>query len=212
MSIVHKAYLFEYSAFEAEFASLLYTSLEQNKVELLEQFIQQHCVELTDLDTWEPLGEDWQDHSEADQDIQWYADIALTKYYDLAMGNLGLSYSWDALGAYLESLPQILTEADTLICGRLFGPPGHRLDPGKMGTGLLSPTEVLQLNRLFKTFNRLPIPEPEAAIYAECLYVPESVEEVRNALEQLQRLYTQASEEHKGLLFKDFNDRGVSRL
>jgi hypothetical protein len=204
MSIIHKAYLFAYNAFKEELASLLYKALGDNDLEQLHQFIQQYRYELTNLYTWEPLAEDWVEHLGDSQDVQWYADIALTKYYDLVAGEMGLGYGFDALGVYLQSLPQMNGKAALLICGSPFGPPDNRLDPGRMGTGLLNPTQVEQFHRFLEEFNWPVISKLEADLYEECLYKPESVADITDALAQLKQLYKKASEKQMGVLFTDF--------
>jgi hypothetical protein len=210
VSIDHKAYLFHYWAFRVELAPILYQALERDAVEDLRAFINRYRQHLTDQGTEEPLGEDWESRlAEAIEkpNVQHYADLALTKYYDLTEP-MGLSYGFDALGAYLRTVTE---QADRLICGCLFGPKGRRLDPGYMGTGILSPEQVEQVFEMLEK-KWPPIPEPESEVYAECHYQPDSAEEVRQSLERLENLYCRAFEEDRGILFVDFNDCGVGRM
>lgn len=211
MSIDHKAYLFEYRRFEEELALILYDALEQGATEPLRAFINQFRSDLTDLWTEGPLGENWEEDVE-DASVQSFADLALTAYYEVAGGNQGLSYGFDALGAYLQTVPLVSEEASLLICGHLFGPTGLRLDPGRMGTGVLAPAEVQRLHELLEQTEWPPIPPPGSDLYGECIYQPQEVDDVSQSLDRLRELYGRAKGEAKGILFADFNDGGVTHL
>jgi hypothetical protein len=215
MSICHKAYLFRFDEFEAELSDILYDALGSGDVEPLRAFIHQHRAALTDLWTAEPLPESWEDRFLNDPnrkgDVQAYADVALTKYYNLTE-DWGLIYQFDALGAYLKSVPEWEDDGDTLICGYLFGPGGKRLDPGRMGTGIVPTAEAADLAERLRQTDWPAIPEPGSPVYEDCGYQPESVEEVRQARDQLVALYLEAEKSGCGVLLADFNDRGVSRL
>jgi hypothetical protein len=210
MSIDHKAYLFRHDEFQAELAVPLRRALQTGKVHALRDFINRHRASLTDLGMGAPLAEDWEEAA-AEPDVQHYADLALTRYYDLT-DSQGLSYGFDALSAYLHTVPRLARYADDLICGRLFGPRGKRLDPGRMGTGLLSPAQAGRFARLLAGTKWPAIPGPEAEIYADCHYQPESPEDVQKSLDQLLELYGRAAKARVGILFADFNDCGVSHL
>jgi hypothetical protein len=211
MSIDHKAYLFRYDEFRKELADVLYQALQTEIAHPLRAFVSRYHSSMTDLATAKSLGEDWEEKWGHEADVQCYADLALTRYYDLT-GSLGLSYGFIALAAYLRSLPTFAQYTDCLIGGRLFGPKGKRLDPGQMGTGLLSPEEVARFARLLAGAEWSPIPPPESEIYAECYYQPESTADVQRSLNELRDLYSQATEAGLGILFADFNDRGVSAM
>src|SRR5207248_11394969 len=58
------------------------------------------------------VDEDWEDRYRHQPDVQQYADLALTKYYDVTDG-LGLSYGFDALDAYLRTIPRVRSEEHT---------------------------------------------------------------------------------------------------
>lgn len=207
MSIDHKAWLFDHDAFEAELAGTLEAALKSGSTRALKQFVQKHRAALTDIETEEPLEAGWEDRVDA-TDVQALADLALTKYYDLAE-NLGLGPGFDALGAYLKTVPRVGPKADVLLCGRLFGPRGKRLDSGCMGTGLVPTQEAARLFQLLDATDWPPIPDPDADLYAECYYPPEDEEEVQESLDVLVEIYRRASAEGKGILFTDFNDQGV---
>jgi hypothetical protein len=202
MSIDHRAYLFRYHEFRRELADLLYHALETSEISPLREFISRNSPSLRREDVGELPAEE--------PNVQRYADLALTKYYDPV--NEGLSYGFDAVHAYLGTVPALDGQVDRLICGNLFGPKGKRLDPGYMGTGLLSPNEVQRLETLLSNAEYPSIPDPGSRIYADCLYQPESVAEVQESLETLKTLYGRAARSNSGLLLVDFNDRGVSDL
>ena len=123
MSIVHQAYLFDYRRFETELADTLYAALERDDVRALRAFIQRHLHELTDFETEEPPSKDWEERMEEElqnsgaSKVQWFADLALTKYYDFT-DSLGLDYSWDALHAYLGTVPALRPHADRVVATR----------------------------------------------------------------------------------------------
>lgn len=207
VSIDHKVYLFRYSEFQSELADLLYHALETDEVGNLRGFINSERSLLTEHVTEEPLVEDWEVGFEPD--VQRYADIALTKYYNLAE-DLGLGYSFDVLGAYLNIVSELAGQSNVLICGRLFGPKGKRLDPGYMGTGLLPPDDVSHFAMLLSGIKYPAIPNQGSKIYSCCYYKPKSADEVQEALEQLNTIYQRAAQEKLGLLLLDFNDHGVN--
>ncbi len=211
MSIDHKAYLFRHDAFQREFADLLNHSLQTADVDPLREFINRHRESLTDRATEGPLGENWEEDCGEEPDVQVYADLALTKYYNLT-DELGLSYGFDALAAYLATVPQLAPVADCLICGYLFGPQGRRLDTGSMGTGLLSADEVAKFAELLTTVEWPAVPGPDSLIYADCYYKPGSVQDVESSRDRLTDIYRRAAEAKMGLLLVDYNDRGVSHL
>jgi hypothetical protein len=211
MSISHKAYLFDHAEFSRELSEPLFTALASGDIQSLREFIERFRPRLTDPMTGESTAEDWETSYRHQSDVQQYADLALTKYYD-PESNLGLDYGFDALGSFLEAVPKVRRVAGPLICGYLFGPKGRRLDPGYMGTGLLSSADVRRQLRTLEQTGWPPIPSPEDPIYAECYYSPTSVSEVRSSLNQLTLLYRRASKCRMGILFTDYNDRGVRHL
>ena len=211
MSIDHKAYLFQYDKFQEELADALYRSLQTGIVRPLREFIDRHCGSLTDLATAKRLGEDWEQKYGRDADVQGYADLTLTRYYDLT-ASLGLGYGFDALTAYLRSVPFLARHAECLIGGTLFGPKGKRLDPGRMGTGFLSPAEVTRFDGLLARTDWPVIPGPESEVYSACYYQPESAADVQRSLDELRELYRRAARASAGILFVDFTDCTVSGL
>jgi hypothetical protein len=137
MSIEHKAWLLDYKAFHDELAGILFRALDTGELAELAAFIDTYHASMTDPWTWEPLPANWRavlkergDHWNA----QTLGEVALTRYYDVTE-NVGLSYGFDAVHAYLKSAPALNNRGDALIGGYGFGPRGKRFDPGYMGTG-----------------------------------------------------------------------------
>ena len=208
MSISHKAWLFDYNAFADELAGTLDLALVSGSGEVLERFIARNLASLANPETEEALEPDWRDGVDLD-DVQALADIALTRYYDLT-DEQGFGGTFDALYVYLRSVPTLGECAELLIGGELVGPAGNRLDPGLMGTGMLSAPFVAEFHKLLERTEWPPIPDAE--FYAACDHPPGSVEEVQAALDQLLELFRRAREAQRGLLFTDFSEGGVGSL
>ncbi len=209
MSISHKAYLFDYSSFERELSHTLYRALDENNFRGLVEFINADISRFTDPADEQPLNPGWV--GERELNVQWCADIALSAYHDWTDIH-GLGHGYDALDAYLRIVPAIGKDADLFLGGSLFGPPGKRLDPGCMGTGLLSAKQTANISHRLESMEWPAIPEPGSPVYAGCSYKPESVEDVAESRDQLVHLYRDASEKNLGILFADFNDRGVAHM
>jgi len=136
MSIDHKAWLFEHGKFTKEFAPLLTRALTTNDVNALREFIDAHREECADPEIGEPLDDGWD--SDLPDDVQAFADVALRPYIHAA-SEMGLQDRWDALLAFLASVPSIgVKDARLLVMGEPFGSSACRLDPGRQGTGLVS--------------------------------------------------------------------------
>ncbi len=137
MTMEHKAYVFDYQAFEVQLGASLYEALLANNVTALADFITRNVGVLKDPLEGQPLTASWEELLEQ-RDVQEYGDIALTKFYDPG-NNIGLRYNWqkaqDALSKYLKGrLSPVL--------GSPLGPPNNYFDPGRMGTYFQSPKQV----------------------------------------------------------------------
>jgi len=208
MSIEHKAWLLNYELFSDELADILFHALDFGETQILEGFIDQYHGSMTDLWTWKPLRQDWQEVLRkrlGTLDVLSLGDIALTRYYD-PTDDVGLSYGFDALGKYLNSVADLRHIADALIGGYWFGPKGKRFDPGGMGTGFVSLEQAREHLALLAETRPSPIPEPDSIVYQECLYKPETAKEVQESLNQLKRVYEMAVGKSYGVLLADFND------
>jgi len=79
----HKAYLFDWGAFERELRAILEEALRSGDRTAVVRFITKHVAVLMDPYESEALGPDWERMLES-QDVHQCGDIALTKYYDPA--------------------------------------------------------------------------------------------------------------------------------
>jgi hypothetical protein len=122
MSLSHKAFAFDWSAFELELAPQLKLGLQRGDTELLEGFIEAHRKSLRDPYEGEPLPEDWRNLLEAG-DIQELADFALTRYY-LPSADFGVGEEWSVLS-------EMASEAERHA---MLGSAFESFDPGRMGS------------------------------------------------------------------------------
>ncbi len=137
MSMDHKAYAFDYDAFDAELRPVLEKSLRSGDIAPLLGFIREHFAELKDPYEGEPLEENWQDLLTY-EDPQEYGDFALTKYYSPS-DSVGVSTDWLELE---ELLVSELEQGTDFTMGHTVGPPGNLFDPGRMGSYFMSAGEV----------------------------------------------------------------------
>jgi hypothetical protein len=225
MSIEHRAYLLDYHAFAEELEETLTTALEELSISGLRTWIDERRALLRTpyrgtplpVNWWEELESSLRDYDAYFDDVERRALMRIQRLAKICIGrytedeNLGLSYGFDALCAYLESIPTVARIANELICGTLFGPSGRRLDLGALGTGFVLPGKAERMLRYLE--RELPPPPPPGdAVYANCHYKPDEPGDVPNDLEKLRTLYRRAVAKGKGILFEDFNDRGTMRL
>ncbi len=137
MSMDHKAYVFDYEAFNNELRPVLEESLRSGEVGPLLGFIREHFAELKDPHEGEPLEENWQDLLTY-EDPQEYGEFALTKYYEPSE-DLGVSTDWMELE---ELLVAEVEQGTDLTMGDTVGPRGNVFDPGRMGSYFLTAGEV----------------------------------------------------------------------
>jgi len=134
MSMDHKAYVFDYDAFQKELAPVLEVALRANETKSILAFIESNFDDLKDPYEGEPLSEDWED-SLGNRDLQEFADYALTKFYDPAE-YLGMSTQWHHV---YDKLPRNLQNA---TLGVALGQEPNYFDPGRQGAYFQSPSLV----------------------------------------------------------------------
>ncbi len=122
----HKAFLFDYAAFDCELRAILEGALISGDCGRLVSFINANLGDLRDPYEGEPLRADWQTLIES-KDAHQYGDFALTKYYD-PTGDIGLGAAWERIQALAGN-----DETGSPILGRTIGPEHCPFDPGKMG-------------------------------------------------------------------------------
>ena len=137
MASAHRAYVFDYDAFDSELRPVLEEALRANDPAGLRSFIRARRPELKDPYAGEPLEEDWGKLLELD-DPQEYGDFALTRYYDPA-ADLGLGDDWPAVQELLVSESNAGT---VLTLGRTVGPPTRPFDPGGFGSYFMTADEA----------------------------------------------------------------------
>lgn len=136
MSFSHKAFAFEWVAFEKELAPTLGQALKANDTAALEAFIERYREELRDPYEGEPLPPGWRSMLEAG-DVQELGDFALTRYY-LPKRDFGLSDEWTGL---YEELTDVVRIA---LLGDAFGESGDNFDPGRMGSYFQTPARAAE--------------------------------------------------------------------
>src|ERR1051326_1231389 len=99
----HKAFLFDYDAFDGELRAILEGALLSGACGGLVSFINANLGDLRDPYEGEPLGADWETMIET-QDAHQYGDFALTKYYD-PTADMGLGGAWDNIQELIASNP-----------------------------------------------------------------------------------------------------------
>lgn len=136
MAMSHKAYAFDYAAFERELAPLLLDALASGNAAALGAFIDTERARLRSPDNGAPLSPEWRS-TLTSGDVHELGDIALTKYYDTD-SDRGLGEKWAEID---DELPET---ARAYLLGEAFGPEGNPFDPGRMGSYFQSPEGALQ--------------------------------------------------------------------
>jgi hypothetical protein len=135
MSMVHKAFVFDYEAFHAELAPILAEAMDMRKVDELAAFIDDNLASLWDLENDTRLDKSWRIQL-TETSVDELGDLALTKYYN-PIELVGLEYDWRRLWKLLEPL-----KLGNLIFGKMFTTKYSGFDPGQMGTYFQSPEQV----------------------------------------------------------------------
>jgi hypothetical protein len=130
----HKAYAFEWSAFDVNLHPLLVVALTTNDTTGLLAFIGQHFAQLKDPYDGDLLSVDWRENL-GNRDVQEYGDYALTLFYDPAECS-GIGCDWAGLS---DELPQHAADA---MLGFPVGPTENLFDPGRYGSYFQTPGQV----------------------------------------------------------------------
>jgi hypothetical protein len=126
MAMSHKAYAFEWQAFELGLRTVLERALmDRNSQELL-LLIERERSAFKDPYGGEPLGEKWQATLE-NRDEQEVGDYALTRYYEPS-DDFGLGDEWPAIDSAISA------SARSALLGNPIGPTSYRFDPGRQGS------------------------------------------------------------------------------
>jgi hypothetical protein len=137
MSMVHKAYAFDWSAFERdELHEILLLALVCSDQDELIRYIETQRAYLKDPDQGDPLPENWQSRLE-NRDVYEYGDFALTRFYE-PREDWGLWNQWQAIDGQLPEKNR------AVLLGAPFGPAGAYFDPGRLGSFFQTPHQVVE--------------------------------------------------------------------
>ena len=134
--MAHRAFAFDYAAFDAELRPVLLGALEAADGAAVLEWIEANLRDLVEPESGDPLPKNWQALLE-DGDVHELGDFALTKYYDGDL-DIGLDADWQKIGDLLEKSG--LARAPVL--GTPLGPPGAAFDPGRQGSYFQSAADV----------------------------------------------------------------------
>lgn len=188
MSMEHKSFLFNTSAFTKELSEIILTAGETDNEKLLITFINQNLNDLKSPYSGEELTAEWVEELET-EDIQELADFAMTKYYN-PDEELGLSYSWELL---LESFDELDLKFNNeyYILGKSLDSENFTLDPGRMGLGFIDSQQISSIHKELISLKQNFIN----------IFETESLDkEVIQAYEELIEIYEEAKESNCGLL------------
>jgi len=132
MSFDHKAFAFDWQAFQSEMLPWFKQALEADDCKKFQAFVARNLDDCRNPYEGEPLEEDWEETVDV-TDVQQLADYALTKFYEPSDSH-GLSDAWMELD---ESLAPEIKHA---LLGRAI----EGFDPGRQGAYFLSPAEAKQ--------------------------------------------------------------------
>jgi hypothetical protein len=136
MSMEHKAFAFDWSAFEKELLPVLMDALATGDASSLACFVDEHRLQLTDPYEGNSLPEDWRAQNEVG-DVQQVRDFAITKYYRV-VDDSGVGSNWLRLDAALTAAERLA------LLGYVVGCEDLQLDPGRMGSYFQRPQDVQQ--------------------------------------------------------------------
>jgi len=125
----HKAFGFDWDAFESTLRPHL-LSAQDGRPEALVGFVRAHLDALVDPDEGGPLTQDAVDEADSEGDVDYLAEMALTRFYD-SSEDVGLGADYLEIDAALQNAG--LSPAAFLL-GRTIEAGDGLFDPGKMGT------------------------------------------------------------------------------
>jgi hypothetical protein len=146
MSLSHKAYAFDWSAFDVGLRAAVEQALTHRSPRDLLLLVESDPASYKDPYQGEPLEENWQANLE-NRDEHELADYAITRYYDPA-SDFGLGTEWRELSVSLSE------RGRSALLGRSIGPVDNSFDPGRQGSYFQTPAEchdTLRILRLEQT-------------------------------------------------------------
>ena len=161
MSMAHKAFAFDWRAFEESLLPIIESALCVGEGEVVKEWCVRNRALLVDPYEGQPLPEDWESHLEVG-DVQELADYALTAFYD-PCDDLGLGDVWLALDERVD--PAI----SVALLGEAVGPAHTLFDPGRMGSYFVRPDQVKAVVDLLRSNDLVGLQEYAAAVERACV-------------------------------------------
>jgi hypothetical protein len=143
MSFDHKAYFFDWWAFERELLPLFRQGFSAASAQALAAFIDENVNTCRRPYDGEPLTVSWRESLEVG-DPQELADFALTKYYDPS-DNCGLGTDWLPLDERLAE------DGRAALLGFPIGPTDNLFDPGRQGSYFHSPRSLVDALKILRS-------------------------------------------------------------
>lgn len=193
----HKAFIFDTPKFNQELRSIILTSGVKDDPKRLKKFINTHLDQLTSPYTEEPLDADWEDELE-NEDVQEYADFALTYCYNLEE-EIGLAYAWDALIGISENLDTDF-DPEYVVLGEALEDDDFVLDPGQEGMGFVEAEDINEIyDELVELKESFTDAVKKISLSEDTLYEI-SETELLEGYQQLLTIYKTAKERNLGLM------------
>lgn len=188
MSMEHKSFLFNTSAFTKELSEIILTAGDTENETLLISFINENLDNLKSPYSGEKLTKEWHEELET-EDIQELADFALTKYYNPDQ-ELGLSFVWESLLELFDDL-DLKYNCEYYILGEFLSYKNFTLDPSKMGLGFVNSEHITDIHRELISLKEA---------FADICETENFDEKIINVYEELIMIYQEAKESNCGLL------------
>ncbi len=145
MSMSHKAYAFDWRAFEKdELHHLLVAALESDDPATIAHYIEAHREQIKDPYEGQTIEQGWE-AALGNRDVHEYGDFALTRFYD-PTENHGVAEAWLAVDA------EVAEQDRFALLGSRLGKSGHEFDPGRQGSYFQTPQQVAESLRRFDRF------------------------------------------------------------
>lgn len=144
MILNHRAFAFDWCAFQRHLAPILYNALFSNSTIEITGFIEHHHRELSDPHDGHPLPEDWQPWMKY-RNVQEYGNLALALYYS-PTNDYGVGDSWLSLPAD--------SALHSALLGEPFGPWNNHFNPGGEGSYFQRPDDLISSLRILSNHNR----------------------------------------------------------
>lgn len=156
--LIHKAFSFNWKAFETELKVIIEVALRSNKTNELEAFIERQRKILQDPYEGTPLPKNWHSKMES-RDVQEFADFALTGFYD-PLNDCGVAEN------YVIMSDQLPKQAANALLGFPLGEQEKLFDPGQMGSYF---QDLSQVEKSLKILSPLTDDLHEIKMFVELL-------------------------------------------